>query len=349
MNAIQIGARTAGPEHPCFVIAEAGVNHNGRVDLALKLIDAAAEAGADAVKFQTFKADKLVTASAPKAEYQKKATGADESQLEALARLELPEAAHQELMAHCSRRGIIFLSTPFEEGSADLLEKLGVSAFKLPSGEITNVPFLQHVARKGKPLIVSTGMSTLGEVEAAVNAMQASGNSDIILLHCVSNYPADPRDVNLRAMHTLEAAFGIPVGYSDHTLGNEVSFAAAALGACVIEKHLTLDRKLPGLDHQASAEPQELAALVMGIRKIESARGTGIKRPASSEANTADVARKSLVAAEDLPAGSVLSEKLIAIRRPGTGLPPSFRQHILGRKLKHAVPAGALIALDMLA
>lgn len=344
---ITIAGRPIGPRHPCFVIAEAGVNHNGDLALAFRLIDAAVNAGADAVKFQTFKADALVTRSAPKAAYQRESTDAAESQFEMLRRLELTPAAHRELFAHCREKRILFMSTPFDEESADLLGELSVAVFKIPSGELTNTPFLTHVAKKQRPMIVSTGMSRLGEVETAVETIRATGNEDLVLLHCVSNYPADAADVNLRAMLTLAAAFGVPVGYSDHTLGIEVALAAVALGAVVIEKHVTLDRSMPGPDHKASSEPDELAALVRGIRKVEVALGDGIKRPAIAEADTAAVARKSLVASRALKAGERLGERDVAVKRPGTGLPPSQRPLLIGRALTKDIAAGELLTFDL--
>jgi N-acetylneuraminate synthase len=347
MTHVDIAGRKVGPGWPCFVIAEAGVNHNGDLGLARKLIDAAAESGADAVKFQSFQADKLVTKDAVKANYQTRNTDAGESQLDMLRRLELSAADHRELVAHCRRRGVLFMSTPFDDASADLLDELDVPVYKMPSGEVTNLPFLAHVARKRRPMIVSTGMTTLGEVEAAVQTLEAAGNPPFVLLHCVSNYPADPADVNLRAMQTMATAFGRPTGYSDHTLGDAVTLAAVALGACVIEKHFTLDRNLPGPDHQASLEPAEIAALVRSIRVVEAALGDGRKRPAASEANTAAVARKSLVAAADIPAGASLTEKTIAIKRPGTGLPPAMRPLLVGKTARRDIRAGTLLTLEM--
>lgn len=346
---IEIQGTRVGPGEPCLIIAEAGVNHNGDLDLALRLVDAAAEAGVGVVKFQTFKAERLVTPEAPKAEYQARATGSGESQYEMLRRLELSPEAHLRLIDHCRQRRVIFLSTPFDEQSADFLDEAGAPAFKTGSGELTNLPLLEHIARKGKPVLVSTGMAYLGEVEAAVQAIRRVGNEQIVLLHCVSNYPADPADANLRAMHTLQQAFGVPVGYSDHTVGLEVALAAAALGAAVIEKHFTLDRGLSGPDHQASIEPHELAALVRGIHTVEAALGDGRKIPARSEESTARVARRSLVAACDIPAGARLTEDHIAIRRPGTGLPPSLRPYLLGRVARTDIPAGTLLTLEMLA
>jgi len=344
---IEIAGRKVGQGHPCFIIAEAGVNHNGGMEMARQLVDAAAQAGADAVKFQTFKSSKVVSSIAPKADYQLQTTGGGESQLEMVRRLELPFEAFRALFAHAQEKGIVFLSTPFDEESADFLYDLGVSAFKIPSGEITNLSFLAHVARKGKPMVVSTGMSLLSEVETAVEAIEQTGNREIVLLHCVSNYPADPADVNLRAMKTISDAFGFPVGYSDHTLGIEVPLAAVAMGACIVEKHFTLNRALPGPDHRASLEPQELAAMVRGIRIVEAALGHGRKEPAASEAEVANVARRSLFAACDIPAGASLSEEMIAVLRPGTGLPPSMKSALKGRIARIAIRAGTALKEDM--
>ena len=345
----RIGDRLAGDGQPCFVIAEAGVNHIGDLSRALELVDVAASAGADAVKFQTFDADRLATRDAPKAEYQTRGTRADESQHAMLARLQLDQGAHVALMRRCAERGITFLSTPFDEQAADLLDALGVTAFKTPSGELTNLAFLRHVAAKGKPLVVSTGMATLAEVEDAMRAIEETGAGSVALLHCVSNYPAAPGDANLRAMATLARAFGVPVGYSDHTLGLEVALASVALGACVLEKHFTLDRALPGPDHAASLDPVELAALVRGVRTIESALGDGRKRPAAAEAATARVARKSLVARFDIPAGELVTESHLVAKRPGDGLPPSMRDQLLGRAARVPIAAGTVLRLEMFA
>lgn len=346
---IEVAGRRIGAGEPCFIIAEAGVNHNGDLNRARQLIDAAADAGADAVKFQTFKAIKLVAASAPQADYQLRATGKQESQLEMLRRLELSADDHRTLLQHCRDRNLIFMSTPFEEESANFLYELGVPVLKIPSGEITNLPFLDHVARLGLPLVVSTGMCSLGEVEEAVRTIEAAGNREFVLLHCVSNYPADPADVNLRAMLTMQSAFGVPVGYSDHTLGIEVGTASVALGACVLEKHFTLDRALPGPDHQASLEPGELGELVRAVRVVESALGNGRKSPTVAEANTASVARKSLVAAADIPAGTELTDGLLAIKRPGTGLPPIMKPYFLNRHTRVDIAAGELLQLEHVA
>lgn len=348
VNAFRIGTRAVGPGAPCFVIAEAGVNHNGDIAMACRLVDAAADAGADAVKFQTFKASRLVTATAPKAAYQHRGTADTATQFEMLERLELSADGHRVVRARCQARGILFLSSPFDEISADFLADLGMPAFKLGSGELTNLPMLARVAGKRLPLILSTGMATLDEVGAAVSTARAAGATDLAVLQCVSNYPAQPADVNLRAMQTMAEAFDVVTGYSDHTLGVAVSIGAVALGAAIIEKHFTLDRTLPGPDHQASAEPAELAALVAGIRAVESALGDGRKRPAASEAEVAAVARRSIVAAVDIPAGATLTDELLALRRPGTGLAPSMWSTLVGRTVGRAIPAGTLIDLEML-
>ena len=336
-----------GPNQPCFVIAEAGVNHNGSPDMAFRLVDAAMRAGADAVKFQTFIAEQVISVSAPKAAYQRETTGIGESQLEMVKKLEFPPHVFRDIQKYCQSAGILFLSTPFEESSADLLESLAVPAFKIPSGEITNFPFLEHVARKHRPMIVSTGMADLEEVRAAVEVIRNRGNAEIILLHCVSSYPASPANVNLRAMDTLARDFSVPVGFSDHTLGIEVALAAVALGATVIEKHLTLDKNLPGPDHRASLEVDEFAAMVRGIRVVESALGDGRKCPSPEELDTAKVARKSLVSARALAQGTILTEDAIAIRRPGTGLAPAMRSQLIGRRLSHAVAADEILTWEM--
>jgi N,N'-diacetyllegionaminate synthase len=332
-----------------FIIAEAGVNHNGSVELALQLVDAAKASGADAVKFQTFRADLLATRSATKALYQERTTPHSESQFEMLQRLELDAAAHQRLIDHCLEIGIQFLSSPFDAQSADLLATLNVPLYKVPSGEITNLPFLQYLARKRRPLILSTGMSTLGEVEEAVDVMQAEGATQLTLLHCVTEYPAPYAEVNLRAMQTLKLAFGLPVGYSDHTPGIEVAIAAVALGAEVIEKHFTMDRSLPGPDHAASLEPVGLEQMVTAIRHVEAALGTGIKTPASCELANLRVARKSVVAARALAAGHRLAAGDLDIKRPGGGLAPKFLPTLIGRTLGAGVAKDEVIDWSHLA
>ena len=344
---IQIGEHLVGEGMPVFVIAEAGVNHNGKISLAKDLIDIAADAGANAVKFQTYNTNKLVSANAPKAEYQKRSTGEGESQREMLRRLELKRSDYEDLAAHCYDRGIVFLSTPFDEDAVDFLDALGIPAFKIGSGDMTNLPLLEHVAIKGKPVILSTGMADLAEVRQAVEVMQQSGCKSLILLQCVSNYPASAAEVNLKAMSTMAKEFSLPVGYSDHTEGIEVALAAAALGACIIEKHITVDKGLPGPDHRASSEPSELMALIAGIRKVEAALGTGQKIRAASEENTAQVARRSLTAARDLLAGTKLTRDMIAVQRPGTGLSPARISSVIGRRLRNDVKTGSQLSFDM--
>lgn len=347
VSAVKIAAREVGPGHPCFVIAEAGVNHNGHLDLALKLVDAAADAGADAVKFQTFSAERLTTVRAAKAAYQVANTGSRGSQFEMLKALELSPQAHATLLTRSRERGILFLSSAFDEESSNFLDDLGVAAFKVPSGELTNLPFLRHLARKGRPLVVSTGMATLGETAAAVDAVRAEGCKELVLLHCVSDYPADPADANLRAMASLREAFGAPTGFSDHTAGDVVTLAAVALGACLVEKHFTLDRTMPGPDHRASVEPAELAALVRRIRTVESALGSGVKMPAASESPVARVARKSLVASCFISAGVPLGPEMVALKRPGTGLAPEAIVGLLGKRAVREIPEGALLETRM--
>lgn len=349
MSEVQIAGCKIGPGHPCFIIAEAGVNHNGDMALARKLIDAAAAAGAHAVKFQTFSTEALVTESAPKADYQERILGKSESQFAMLKQLELDRDNHFALRAYARERGLIFLSTPFDEGSVDLLEELEVPAFKVSSGDLTNLPLLEKMARTGRPMIVSTGMGTLAEVEAAVEAIRVAGNPPPILLQCVSRYPAEPGTANLRAMATMEKRFGVPVGYSDHTLGIEVPLAAVALGACVLEKHLTLDCTLPGPDHQASLDPAGFAALVRGVHAVEASLGDGRKQPTPDEALTAAVARKSIVSACDIAAGQALTEAALTIKRPGNGFPPAQRQSLIGRMARVAIPAGTVLTPEMLA
>jgi N-acetylneuraminate synthase len=343
MQDIQVGNKLIGAAQPVFVIAEAGVNHNGDLKLARALIDVAVEAGADAVKFQTFQADRLATPNAPKADYQLQTTGDAESQFDMLRRLELSPDAHRELQSYCHERGIIFLSTPFDDVAVDLLDELGVPAFKISSGDLTNSPLLEHVASKGKPVILSTGMSELSELIEAVSVLNTAGCENPVLLHCVSNYPADTAEVNLRAMQTMRSAFDVPVGFSDHTEGIDVALAAVALGACVIEKHFTLDRTLPGPDHRASLEPAELRELVRSIRRVETALGNGRKVPSASELETAKVARRSLVAARDIPAGVTLERSMVVMRRPGTGMSPGMLETLLNRRAVREIAAGTLL------
>lgn len=346
-DTIRIGKRLVGGWRPVFIIAEAGVNHNGDLKRALELVDAAAEAGADAVKFQTFSADRLATPLSPKAKYQCETTDAKESQYEMLKKLELSADDHRELKLRAEKHKMVFLSTPFDSESADLLEKLGVPAFKVGSGELTDLPLLEHIARKNKPMILSTGMSTMEEIAQAVQTVQKAGLEEIALLHCVSAYPAPVEDVNLRALDTLRQV-NVPVGYSDHTEGIQVAVLAVACGACIIEKHLTLDRNLPGPDHRMSIEPHEFKTMVERIREAGKILGNGIKQPMRSELNTRNVARKSVVALVDIKKGCRLTREMLGIRRPGLGIQPSELESLIGRKLDRDVPAGSSLYSEWL-
>jgi len=319
--------------NPVTIIAEAGVNHNGSRELAFQLIDAAAEAGADYVKFQTFKAEELVTAAAAKAAYQQTTTDASETQHAMIRKLELDVETHRVLIRHCSDREIRFLSTAFDHESIDLLTELGIDFFKVPSGEINNLPYLRKIAAQGRPVVLSTGMARLGEIEDALQVLVGAGCSrdEITVLHCNTEYPTPMADVNLRAMQTIREAFKVKVGYSDHTLGTEIPIAAVAMGANVIEKHFTLDRTMEGPDHAASLEPGELKAMVEAIRNVENAMGDGIKRPSPSEQPNREVARKSIVAATAIRKSEAFSEKNLAAKRPGTGISPMHWDALLGR------------------
>ncbi len=319
-------------ERRIFIIAEAGVNHNGSLALAKALVDKAAWAGADAVKFQTFHARKLVCQNAPKADYQIQATDKGQSQLAMLQKLELTQDAHRQLMAHCAERGILFLSTPFDADSLHFLARCGMDIIKVPSGEITNYPYLREVGKMRKSVILSSGMSTLDEVRSAVEVLRANGSGEITVLHCNTEYPTPYGDVNLRAMPALGEALGVPVGYSDHTLGIEVPIAAAALGAVVIEKHFTLDRHMEGPDHGASLEPEELRQMVEAIRRIEEAMGSPEKKPSPSERKNIAVARRSIVAARDIRKGEIFTEENITAKRPGSGLSPMRWEEVLGMR-----------------
>jgi N,N'-diacetyllegionaminate synthase len=330
-----------------LIIAEAGVNHNGDIQLAKQLIDIAADAGADLVKFQTFSADRLVTQSALKAEYQVLATDKIESQHEMLRNLELTESMHHELINHCADRQIGFFSTGFDIESINFLAGLGQELFKIPSGEITNLPFLRHIGGLNKRVLLSTGMSNMHEVADALNALELAGTpkQKITVLHCTSSYPAELSDVNLRAMLSIQTEFGIEVGYSDHTLGTEVAIAAVALGAKVIEKHFTLDRNMSGPDHKASLEPDELKRMVAGIRSIERALGDGNKVITHNELQNRDVARKSIVASSDIQEGEVFTDSNLTAKRPGTGISPMEWDEIIGTKAKQSYVKDDLIQL----
>ena len=316
-----------------LIIAEAGVNHNGDIKLAKQLIDAAADSGADYVKFQTFSADRIVTKSADKAEYQKQSSDSSESQFEMLKRLELSVEMHLELIEHCKHKSIKFLSTGFDIQSVDLLVGLGLNLVKIPSGEITNLPLLRHIGSLDLPVILSSGMSTMKEIGDALLILEQTGlpRAQITVLHCTTEYPTPMDEVNLRAMNSIRNTLGVAVGYSDHTLGIEVSVAAVALGASVIEKHFTIDRSLPGPDHKASSEPVELVAMVKAIRNIEVALGSDVKEPTMSEIKNAHIARKSILASQKIEKGEILSTVNLVVKRPGNGMSPMLWDRLIGQ------------------
>jgi N,N'-diacetyllegionaminate synthase len=342
--------------NPVFIIAEAGVNHNGDEALAIELVEIAARCGADAVKFQTFSADKLVARGTAKAAYQSRETG-DGDQHAMLKALELSHPAHARLAAQCAALGIEFMSTPFDEDSVDMLLGLGMRRIKVPSGEITNLPFLRYVAGRCVPLVVSTGMATMDEIRRAValirQTWQALGfapdAADLTVLHCTSNYPAAFSDVNMRAMHTIAQGAGTPVGYSDHTKGTAISIAAVALGATVIEKHFTIDTRMPGPDHSASLDPQELAAMVASIRAVEQAMGSATKAPTASELPIRDLVRRSATLARDVATGDTLTAADIVLLRPGTGIPPADLDRIYGKRATRKLAAGVTLQWSDLA
>lgn len=328
-----------------FIIAEAGVNHNGSLETARRLIDAAAAAGADAVKFQTFKTENLVCRNAKKAAYQMETTGAEESQFDMLKKLELTPDMHRELISYCREKNILFLSTPFDLDSLYFLVDCGLATIKIPSGEITNYPLLKEAAKSGRRIILSSGMSTLEEVREAVAVLRTNGGTDITVLHCNTEYPTPFSDVNLRAMQTIKEEIGISVGYSDHTPGIEAAVAAAALGAEVIEKHFTLDKKMEGPDHKASLEPDELAEMVRAVRHIEQALGSGKKEPSASEKKNMSAARKSIVAKCGIKAGDIFTEENLTAKRPGTGLSPMLWNQVIGQTSKRDFAADEMIEL----
>lgn len=351
MRGIRLTARTIAPGQPVFVIAEAGVNHNGDLARALALIDAAADAGADAVKFQTFKTEKIITRTAPKARYHVETTGGDAEQtwFDLLKSQELTPAMHEALIARAGVRGIMFLSTPYDDESADLLERLGMPLFKVASTDANNIPFLERLAAKGRPIILSTAMCDLAEVAASVAALRRAGAEDIVVMQCTGNYPAPAAEANLRAMTTIAAACDVAVGYSDHVPGGNTAVAAVALGAVAYEKHFTMDRSLPGPDHRASLEPNELKALIAAIRETEAALGDGIKRVMPCEIENRSRLRKSILAARDIAAGEVLQSDCLAIKRAGgRGLSPDRFHHVAGRKARAAIAADQPITEDVL-
>lgn len=342
---ITIAGRAVGAGHPCLVIAEAGVNHNGSLDMAKRLIDAAAQAGADVVKFQTFQAERVVSRRATKADYQRTGAGDAQTMYEMLKRLELSYDDFRELKRHADRRGILFMSKGHLE-DIDFLVGLGVPALKIDSAAVTYYSLLRKAAGCGLPVILSTGGSTLGEVETALGILAEHGNPPVIVLHCTTAYPAPDNQINLRAMGTIASALGVEVGYSDHSEGIVVPIAAVALGATVIEKHVTLDRSLPGPDHKASLEPGDLAAMVRGIRRVEATLGSARKQPTSLERQNMQAMRRSLVAERDIRAGERIAADMLAFKRPGTGLPESMLEVIVGRVAARPVAAGNPITWD---
>ncbi len=344
---IQIGKKIIRKDNPIFIIAEAGVNHNGDMVLARKLIDVAADAGADAVKFQTFTPEEIVSDVAPQAAYQATNTGKEESQIAMLRGLVLPRKEHAALKKYAEKKGLIFLSTPFSISDADFLETLDIAAYKIPSGELTNQPFLAHIAKKGKPVILSTGMGTLEEVREALSVLTENGATGIALFHCTSEYPTPPADINLRAMQTLASEFGLPTGLSDHSEGVCVAIAAVALGAQLIEKHFTLDRTLPGPDHVMSLEPNELKEMIRCIRMVEQSLGSPEKKPTEGELDTARVARKSVVAHRDIAEGVRVVSEDVYIVRPGTGIAPKHFDEVIGKTSKQIIPRGTPLQWEM--
>lgn len=336
-----------GLNNSVFIISEAGVNHNGDINIAKKLIDKAKWAGVDAIKFQTFKSEKLVTNYAQMADYQKHNIGNTYSQFEMLKKLELSFENFTELKKYCDEKGLMFLSTPFDFESADFLQKLGIAAFKISSGDLTNIPLLEHISSFKKPIILSSGMSNLGEIEEAICAAKFAYNNEVAVLHCTSNYPAEYNTVNLNAMSTIKNAFNLTVGYSDHTKGITIPVAAAALGAKIIEKHFTLDKNMEGPDHKASLEPEELKDMVQSIRKVEEAFGDGIKRHDPCETDTMKVARKSIVAARDIKQGEVIKLNDMDFKRPGTGTAPKFYKDILDKKALRDIKIDEQLNLNM--
>ncbi|MFB0500164.1 MAG: N-acetylneuraminate synthase [Candidatus Hadarchaeaceae archaeon] len=330
---VKIKDKLVGEGEPVFIVAEAGSNHNRKLEQAKRLIDVAADAGADVVKFQTFSADKIVARVIPKARYMKKVSK-KESVYEIFKRIELPREWHRELAMYAGKKDLIFLSSPFDEEAVDLLDDFGVPAFKVASGELTNLPLIKYMATKGKPMIVSTGAATASEIREAISTIKGEGNNKIILLHCVANYPAANEDANLLAINTMRQKFKLPVGYSDHTLGIAAPIAAAALGAVIIEKHFTLNRKLPGPDHFYALEPSELKTMVEGIRAVEKLLGSPVKRPTKSEQEMRKLARRSIFAKVGIPAGTTITKEMLTVLRPAIGLEPKYLEEIVSKKAR---------------
>lgn len=347
ITSLKIGNRVIGDGQPCFVIAEAGVNHNGNLDLAKKLVFAAKKTGADCVKFQTFKAERIATANAPKAKYQLGTTDPKESQRAMLKSLELPLESYKELIDLCAKEKILFMSTCYSPEDADFLDELGVPAFKFASLSVVEPTFLAHVARKGKPIILSTGMATMQEVTSAMKAIRDAGLKDVILLQCTTDYPARPADANLRAMATIKKECGVPVGYSDHTQTPTACVAAVAMGACVIEKHFTLDKNLPGPDQSSSFDPKEFTELVSLIRETELLMGSSEKKPGAAEKENSKGMRRSVVAKTNLKKGTVLIEEMLVLKRPASGMSPTKIVELIGKTLTRDVAEDEMLAMDM--
>jgi len=346
MKDIHINQRPVGKNHPAYIIAEAGVNHNGSLDLALDLVREAKKTGADCVKFQTFKAAQIVTPEAPKANYQLQVTDPGESQFEMLKKLELQTEDWQKIMAFCRELDIQFLSTPYNKEDADLLAELGVDAFKIASGQLVETPFLDYVARKGKPMIISSGMATLAEVYEGVQAIRNAGNHDIILLQCTTNYPSTLEDANVRTMVSMSESMNVLTGYSDHVPNNYACYAAVALGACLIEKHFTLDTAMEGPDHSSSLDPAAFTQLVKGIRNVEASLGSAVKSPTATEIANTQGMRRSLIALKAISAGTVIEEKDLGYKRPATGIPPSMLRDVVGKTVRKDIPADVPIPFD---
>ncbi|MFH1450142.1 MAG: N-acetylneuraminate synthase [bacterium] len=350
MKKVKIGNKLVGEGEPCFIIAEAGSNHNRDFKQALKLIDIAAEAGASAVKFQTYSAEKIYSKKTPKMSYLKKEglTKENESVWDLIKRIEIPREWHKDLADYCAEKGVIFLSTPFDLQAVDELEEVGMLAHKIASFEITHLPLLEHVAKTSKPIILSTGMADLSDIETALEVIYKQGNENVILLHCAISYPPKYEDLNLRAMETMRQAFQLPVGFSDHTLGIVSDIAAVALGACAIEKHFTLDRKLPGPDHFFALEPDELKVMVQAIRDTEKALGSPIKRCTQAEKELYRLGRRSLVAACNIPKKTVITREMIEVKRPGYGIPTKMLNLVIGRSARVDIEEDDILFWEMI-
>lgn len=350
MKKIKLGGRCIGEGEPCFIIAEAGSNHDGELEQAKQLIDIAMEAGADAVKFQTYSAEKLYSRKTPTMKYLKKdkLIKKDESVWDLIKKIEMPREWHKPLADYCKEKGIIFLSTPFDLQAVDELEEVGMAAYKIASFEIVHLPLLEYAAKKGKPMIISTGMANLSDIQDALDTIYAAENHQVIVLHCGINYPLAFKDVNLRAMITIREAFQVPVGYSDHTLGITVPIAAVTLGASVVEKHFTISRKLKGPDHLFALEPDELKAMIKGIREAEVSMGSPIKKHTKSEEEMYRLGRRSIIAATNIPKGTTIKRKMLGIKRPGYGISPKFVNIVVGRKTKVDIKEDDIVIWEMI-